>query len=145
MAKERKADIILTLDADGQHLPEEIVKLTNPLVKKEADIFVGRRPYKARFMEYVFANYGRKKGINDPLCGMKAYRAKVYEDIGFFDNISSIGTQFVFSALKNGYKVKEVPIKLKKRKDNPRFGGRLKGNIKLFAAYLRLIKYFGKT
>lgn len=145
VAKKRKADMILTLDADGQHLAEEIVKFTKPLIKQEADICVGRRPYKARFMEYIFANYGRKRGINDPLCGMKAYRTKVYEDIGFFDNISSVGTQLLFLALKNGYNVKEIPIKLNKRKDNPRYGGKLKANIKLLAAYLRLKRYFNKT
>jgi hypothetical protein len=107
----------------------------------QADIVVGKRPYKARFMEYVFGNYGKKYGFGDPLCGMKSYRINVYENIGFFDDITSIGTQLIFTAAKKGYKIKEVPIQLRRRKDVPRFGRKIKANIKLFSAYIRLRKY----
>ncbi len=72
---------------------------------------------------------------------MKAYSIKVYNDVGFFDNITSIGTQLIFTALKKGYRIKEVKIKLKKRKDVPRFGRKLKANFKLLRALLRLKKY----
>ncbi len=140
-AEKRGFDIIVTLDADGQHLAEDIPKLVLPILKKEADIVVGKRPFKARFMEYVFAKYGRKKGVSDPLCGMKAYSYKVYKKVGFFDTINSVGTQLVFVALKRKFKIKEINIKLKKRKDIPRFGRTIKANIKLFLAYIRLIKY----
>jgi len=140
-AKERGADIIITLDADGQHLAEDIPLLINPILQGEADVVIGKRPYRARFMEHVFAYYGRRYGISDPLCGMKAYNIKVYNKIGFFDNITSIGTQLALTASKQGYKVKEVPIQLNKRADTPRFGRKIRANIKLFFAYLRLKRY----
>ena len=141
LAKKRKADIIITLDADGQHFPEDIPKLINPIKKKEADIVTGKRPYNARLMEEIFAKFGKKKGISDPLCGMKAYNIKVYNDLGCFDNFTSIGTQLIFTALKKDYKIKEVLIKLRKRKDTPRFGRKLKANFKLLKALLRLKRY----
>ena len=143
-AKERGAEIIITLDADGQHLAADIPLLVNPIIAGEADVVIGRRPYQARFMESVFARYGKKYGINDPLCGMKAYSIKVYNDIGFFDTITSIGTQLAFMAYKKGYRIKEVSINLRKRKDTPRFGRKLKANYKLFKAYLRLTKYINE-
>ncbi len=141
-AQKRKAGIIVTLDADGQHLPEEIPLFTDPIRKGEADVVVGVRPYAARFMEKVFGFYAKKKiGIQDPLCGFKAYSSKVYKRVGFFDNIDSVGTQLMFLAAKKGYKLKELPISLKRRKDKPRFGNQIKGNLKLFKAYLGLKKY----
>jgi glycosyltransferase involved in cell wall biosynthesis len=141
LAKERKADIIITLDADGQHLPEDIPRLIEPIKNKKADIVTGKRPYNARFMEQLFANFGKKIGIDDPLCGMKAYNIKVYDEIGFFDNITSIGTQLIFTALKKGYKIKNIKIKLNKRKDIPRFGRKLRANFKLLKALLKLKRY----
>jgi|SRR3989344_3823587 len=143
MAQERGADIVITLDADGQHLAEDIPSLINPLIRGEADVVVGKRPYRARLMEHIFAYYSQcfKYKFSDPLCGMKAYRIKVYTTIGYFDTIGSIGTQLVFTASKKGYKISEIPIQLQKRNDTPRFGKKLNANYKLLKAYLRLINY----
>lgn len=148
-AQEHGADIIITLDADGQHLAEDIPTLINPIILGEADVVVGKRPYRARLMETVFAHYIQRfeYGISDPLCGMKAYNIKIYNEIGFFDTITSIGTQLALTvcktASKRGYKVKEVPIQLQKREDTPRFGRKLKANYKLLKAYLRVRRYLG--
>lgn len=142
LADKLGAKIIITLDADGQHLPEDIPKFLSPILNENSDLVVGKRPYKARFMEYLFSKYASKKiGISDPLCGMKSYNSKIYKDIGFFDNITSIGTQLLFLSSKKGYKIKEVPIHLKKRVDHSRFGNQIKGNLKLFKALIRLDKY----
>jgi len=145
LAKRKNAKIIITMDADGQHLASDIPKFIKSIIGKKADIAVGKRPYKSRFMEHVFGNYGKKIGISDPLCGMKAYDSEIYKKIGFFDNIGSIGTQSLFLASKKGYKLKEIPIKLRKRKDTPRFGRKIKANLKLFFAYLRLRRYLNKN
>jgi glycosyltransferase involved in cell wall biosynthesis len=144
LAKKKGADIILTLDGDGQHLAEDILLFTDMLEKDLADIVVGKRPYQARLMEYIFANYGKKRGISDPLCGMKAYKTKVYDDVGFFENFTSIGTQLTFTAFKKGYRIKEIPIQLRKREDTPRFGRKIKANLKLLVAYLKLINHLNK-
>lgn len=138
LAKRKKADIVITLDADGQHFPEDISKIIKLIKIEEADVVTGIRPYLARLMEQIFANFGKKRGISDPLCGMKAYHIDVYKNIGFFDNITSIGTQLIFEAQKKGYRIKELPIKLKKRKDTSRFGNRVKANYKLLRAFIRL-------
>ncbi|MFX1466761.1 MAG: glycosyltransferase family 2 protein, partial [Promethearchaeota archaeon] len=37
------ADIIISIDADGQYLPEEIPKLISPIVRDEADFVLGSR------------------------------------------------------------------------------------------------------
>ena len=141
LAKKLGASIIITMDADDQHLASEINKFVEPIISNNCDIVVGIRPYKARFMEIVFGWLGHKYGINDPLCGMKSYNVQVYNHFNFFDTIESIGTQLIFAAYFKNYKIKEKKIKLKKRLDTPRFGNQIKGNYKLFISYLKLIKY----
>ncbi|MEM2613688.1 MAG: glycosyltransferase family 2 protein, partial [Nitrososphaerota archaeon] len=42
-AVEEGADIMVTLDGDGQHDPDEIPKLIKPIVEDEADVVIGSR------------------------------------------------------------------------------------------------------
>lgn len=140
LAAKNGAEIILTFDADGQHDPGDIQKIIEPLIKVEADVVVGRRPRCARITEHFFKVIAKNRvGINDPLCGLKGYRIEVYRDVGYFDRISSIGTQLMFNAKKKGYKVIQREISVKARVDNSRFGNKLKGNWKILGAIIRTI------
>jgi len=42
-ARELGADVVVMLDADGQHDPEEIPELVEPILRGEADMVVGSR------------------------------------------------------------------------------------------------------
>lgn len=140
LAAEKNATVILTFDGDGQHDPVDIPKIVDPILKGEADVVVGMRPHYPRVMEYLFAIIAKRKAnIRDPLCGLKAYHVKVYKDIGFFDRISSIGVQFVFSAKKKGYRIEQRPISIQKRKDDSRFGKSIKANWKILKAIVKTI------
>ena len=80
----------------------------------------------ARVAEYYFSFIAKiKANIDDPLCGLKAYHIKVYNDIGYFDRISSIGTQLMFNAKRRGYKLVQENVTLNEREDIPRFGKRV--------------------
>ncbi len=46
-AAERGADVIVNMDADSQHSPEDIALLVRPILGGTADIVVGARPLKA--------------------------------------------------------------------------------------------------
>lgn len=141
-AADLKADIIFTFDADNQHDPQDIPKLINPIQNNKTDISVGIRPKYARFSENIFAIISKQKiDVNDPLCGFKAYNIKVYEDIGYFDNISSIGTQLMFEAAKRGYRINTVNITLNDRSDESRFGRRINGNWRILKAIFKLYYY----
>jgi len=142
-AIKQKPNIILTLDADGQHNPDDIPKLVKPIIQQKADIVIGRRPYKARLSEYLFTSIGKSKlGIDDPLCGFKAYQAKVYQHIGYFDQISSIGTQLIFNAHQQGFRLDQKNIILNRRQDTPRFGKRLIANCKILKAIIKILWYY---
>lgn len=140
LAAKRGAEIILTFDADGQHNPDDIPKIVEPIFSGEADVVVGKRPRHARISEYLFAFISRVKiGIDDPLSGLKAYSIDVYKDIGYFDRISSVGTQLIFNAKKRGYRVVQKDIMLSKRNDMPRFGKKFMANWKIFKAVFQIL------
>lgn len=135
-AAEMNIDIIITLDADGQHDPSLIQKFID-LIDAGSDVVVGMRDTRARFSEHLFAWYTNYCfGIKDPLCGMKAYRKEVYESLGHFDSYGSIGTELTIFAAKNNFRIKQLLITVHERSGQSRFGQILSGNYKIMRAMI---------
>jgi glycosyltransferase involved in cell wall biosynthesis len=141
----RGADIIVTLDADGQHKAEDIPRLISPIMAGEADVVLTQRPKLAHPAEKLFAWYTRHKfGIDDPLCGMKAYRRQVYERFGPFDSLQSIGTELMARAKIGGMNITVVPVEIRERADVSRFYyRRLRGNLRILEAMWRVMWHVG--
>jgi len=128
------SEVIITVDADGQHDPSLLQKFIDQ-IDAGADIVVGIRSRRQRFAEHLFAWYTSLRfGIKDPLCGMKAYRAVVYEALGHFDSYGSIGTELAIFAAKKGCRLGQIPFAVRERKDQSRFGRVLVGNYKIIRA-----------
>ncbi len=130
-AAELGSEIIITIDADGQHDPSLIQKFVNA-IDAGADVVVGIRSRRQRFAEHIFAWYTHWHfGIKDPLCGMKAYRTVVYEVLGHFDAYGSIGTELTIFAAKRGYRLGQIEFEVREREGQSRFGQVLAGNYKI--------------
>lgn len=135
-ASEIGCELIITLDADGQHDPSLIQKFIDK-IDAGADVIVGVRSERQRFAEHVFAWYTRcLYKIRDPLCGMKAYRTEIYHSLGHFDSYGSIGTELMIFAVSEGHQLVEVPFVILDRKGGSRFGRSLVANYKIFRAML---------
>lgn len=135
-ASELGAEIIITVDADGQHDPSLIQKFID-VIDYGADVVVGIRSHQQRFAEHLFALYTWSRfGVKDPLCGMKAYRADIYKAQGYFDSYGSIGTQLTIYAAKNGYRIEQIEFNVRDRSGKSRFGQVLSGNYKIIRAML---------
>ena len=133
------ATVVFTFDADGQHFAADIPKVLAPIQSGSADVVVGARPTKARISEYLFGMYTTIRiNVGDPLCGFKAYHIDVYRDAGYFDSYSTIGTQLMLYAAKNGYDIKQVYIQHAEREDESRFGQSLGANLKIIQGIGRL-------
>jgi glycosyltransferase involved in cell wall biosynthesis len=132
-ANRMDCEAVITLDADGQHNPELLLEFISHL-DAGAAVVLGVRDRKPRLAEHVFAWYTRRLGIADPLCGMKAYRIEVYRALGHFDAYRSIGAELALFAARNGYALASVPIKVRDRVGEPRFGRKLSANLKIFRA-----------
>jgi len=141
-AYKRGFQAMITLDADGQHDPS-ILALFIEALSCGADLVLGVRNRKPRIAEHLFAFYAKfKYGIRDPLCGMKAYRRSVYEELGFFDSYKSIGTELAIYGVKKRFVIKHINFLVRDRIDSPRFGRLLSANLKIIRAMiLSGIKY----
>ena len=117
----RKAsfDIIVTLDADGEHNPADIPALVQPIQKNKADLVLGKRPHIARISERLLSALTRLKvNVSDSGTGFRALRKELAIKLKL-DGKCTCGT-FVLEANAYGAKVAEVPITLHTT-DKPRW------------------------
>lgn len=132
----RGYEVIVTLDADGQHSPLSIPMFINK-INKGASIVFGVRMSRPRIAENLFAWYtSYRYGVKDPLCGMKGYRCEVYKELGYFDSYRSIGTELALYGVKKGFTFDQVSIEIKERLDEPRFGRLARANFLIFRAMM---------
>jgi glycosyltransferase involved in cell wall biosynthesis len=123
---ELSPDIIVALDGDGQHDPDEIPILVKPIETGRSDVVVGSRyvdggkmdaPLYRRFGLRVI-NFLFKKvagvHISDTQSGFRAYSRKAFDFLVQCDarGYGIEGEQLVLAA-KNGLRVMEVPISVK--------------------------------
>jgi len=131
---------VISFDADDQHDPKLITEFVNSL-RNGNKVVCGIRNRKQRFAEIIFSLYTNSRwGIKDPLCGMKGYSIDLYKELGHFDSYKSIGTELLLFALYKNSNFHQIPITVSKRKDSPRFGSSLKGNLKIILSLLSHIK-----
>lgn len=98
------ADIIVTIDADGQHKPEEIPRLTKKLINSQVDIVFGSRvrntnmpTYKklGNFLLSYLANIIFNINITDSQTGFHAFTASTYKKIRWSSDRYGVVSEFV--------------------------------------------------
>lgn len=115
-------DIIITMDSDGQHNPEDIPKLINPILNGEADIVNGSRyingsdeetPFYRRIGQKILdkATYFNS-GINisDSQSGFRAFARHTVPAFRFNCDGFGIESEMIKDVSNNGFKIKEVEI-----------------------------------
>jgi glycosyltransferase involved in cell wall biosynthesis len=134
---------ILTFDADGQHSPDVIDKFISE-IDNGIDIVIGVRDKRARAAEAFFSFLSKKIwNIQDPLCGMKAYKMKVFESLGCFDSYNSIGTELCIYGAAKKFTISELPFNVKERLDKPRLGSIFSCNVKILKSLIiGVLKYY---
>ena len=127
-ALELDPDIIVTLDADGQHNPKEIPRLVEPILKGEADIVIGSRflgkttQPKWRILGVKAVTRTVKTAFNineitDAQSGFRAYRASVVGDLIPEDNTMAASVEILAKAKNKNLKIKEVPVTITSHED----------------------------
>jgi len=123
-------NIIITMDADGSHQPEEIPKLLKPMLLNGTDVvsgsrFLGRRERGSVKRLHILGNHLfnllilllTKKRITDSQTGFRAFKKKVLEEIQLTSEGYQVETELTIKTLKNGYLIQEEPIICERRKD----------------------------
>jgi glycosyltransferase involved in cell wall biosynthesis len=135
-ASEIGCDVIVTMDADGQHDPTLIDTFLDR-INAGADVVVGTRNNRQRLAEHLFAWYTSSRyGIHDPLCGMKAYKIDIYRALGHFDAYGSVGTELMLFAAKRNHRIDQIPFEVLEREGKSRFGSIITANYKIFRAMI---------
>jgi Glycosyl transferase family 2 len=122
---ESGADIVVTLDADGQHLPSEMERLVKPILDGEVDVAHGSRVlghaesnHFARELGIVFFNrlvsLITRTHVTDCSNGYRAVRTAVLPQLVLRQEQFHT-SEFMIEAIKRGIPAKEVPITVEQR------------------------------
>ena len=109
--QEAQSDILTTLDGDGQHNPEEIPRLIEPILKGKADLVLGKRRTIPRPSER-FLNWLTRFKINveDSGTGFRALKQALASQLNLKGKCTC-GT-LVLEAKALGAKILEVPVSI---------------------------------
>lgn len=126
-ASELKAEILVTLDADGQHNPDEIPRMVKPIEDGIAEVVLGSRfmdengtaempAYRQLGVKVItkLSNRNGKNGISDAQSGFRAYSKQALEKLGgMSESGMSASIELIRQINKSGLKICEVPVSCK--------------------------------
>jgi glycosyltransferase involved in cell wall biosynthesis len=128
LARARGAEVICTIDADGQYEPEEIARVVRPILDGRADFVSGSR----RLGDELTTDRTRHAGVivfgallsvlvrhrvTDPACGLRAMRSEVTAAVTL-EQPQYQASELMISAALNGFRLGEVPTTMRDRDDH---------------------------
>ena len=157
-SKEARHDLLITMDADLQDLPEEFPNLISKLnegydlvsgwKKKRNDPLIGKRIPSFFFNKLV--RYLLKVNLHDINCGLKIYKTQIWSDINVYGDFH----RFIPAlAAAKGYRIGEIEVEHHERKKGiSKYGGSrfLRGLFDLLTVFFlttfakRPLHFFGK-
>jgi glycosyltransferase involved in cell wall biosynthesis len=126
-ATQCNVDILVILDGDGQHNPDDIPKLVRPLLLDEADVVNGSRyingdgsetPLYRRFGQVVldkFTRLGFDRDVNvtDTQSGFRAFSMRAARIFQFSSDKLAIDSEMLIDAAKAGLRIQEVDVRVR--------------------------------
>ena len=125
LARKRGAEVIATIDADGQYDPLELERLVEPIVAGRADFVNGSRRLGTELTTDPVRHAGViffggvvsvlvRQRITDPACGIRAFRAGLTEAITLEQQQYQTSEALIASAM-SGFRLIEVPTTMRDR------------------------------
>lgn len=114
--------VVITMDSDGQHDPDDIHKLISPILNEEADIVNGSRymndtdkntPFYRRIGQNILdkaTNLNAGLQITDTQSGFRAFARHTLPAFRFKSNGLAIESEMLMDAANAGFRIKEVGI-----------------------------------
>ncbi len=147
-----KGDIIVLMDADGQHKPEDIPRLLEQIGPYE--MVIGARTSQsetsvhrdiANSIYNRFASYLTKREIPDLTSGFRAIKGKIAKRfIYLLPNTFSYPTTLTLSLIRSGHSVTFVPIVALKREGKSKIK-LLKDGVRFFMIMLKIATLFSPS
>lgn len=148
-------DVVVVIDADGQHIPEELPRLVQPILTKQVDIVIGSRYLgdasavpRHRVLGHRFFNWltGMASGqpATDSQSGFRAFSLNALPYLEFQTRGFGVESEMQFIAHQYNLRLYEVPITVR-YPDPPRRSvwahglGVLNGLLRLVGQYRPLL------
>lgn len=143
----RGAQYLVTFDADGQHRPEDIVRLVTPLVEKECDVTFGSRflgdapdmPRTRRLalrMGIFFTRLASGVTMTDAHNGLRAFSRHAAQQIHITQDRMAHASELIDLVQRSGLTFREVPVRIRYTDYSLAKGQTLKGGIRIVLDYL---------
>ena len=128
LARARGAQVIVTIDADGQYEADEIASLVQPILDGRADFVSGSRRLGSELTTDATRHAGVivfgalitvlvRQRVTDPACGLRAMRSQVTADV-VLEQPQYQASELQISAALHGYRLAEVPTTMRDRGDH---------------------------
>jgi glycosyltransferase involved in cell wall biosynthesis len=125
LARARGAQVIATIDADGQYEPRELGRVVEPILAGQADFVSGSRRRGSELTTDRVRHLGVlvfgalfslmvRHRITDPACGLRAMRAEVTAAVTL-EQPQYQASELMISAALNGFRLAEVPTTMRDR------------------------------
>ena len=121
-AVENGLDAVITIDADGQHLPSEIPKFLEEWNTRKPDLIIGsrdhlfeqmlfRRRMANRFSAAMISTFAGAR-IGDSQSGFRLYSRRLLQEVPITSNGFDYESEIIVRAGRGGYMVESIPIEL---------------------------------
>ncbi|HUZ29768.1 MAG TPA: glycosyltransferase family 2 protein [Solirubrobacteraceae bacterium] len=125
LARVRGAQVIATIDADGQYEPTELGRVVEPILQDRADFVSGSRRLGAELTTDPVRHLGVlvfgalfslmvRHRVTDPACGVRAMRPEVTARVTL-EQPQYQASELMISAALNGFRLAEVPTTMRDR------------------------------
>jgi len=119
-AKNVDADVVVTIDGDGQFLPEQIPRLLKPILENSYDVVIGNRFSDDEEMP-SYRKIGNKMldkitklaadlPFSDTQSGYRSYSKKAIQSINFSTSGFGVDSEILINAVDNGLKITESKV-----------------------------------
>lgn len=112
---------VITMDGDGQHLPEDIFYFMRLAQYSQSGVFIGNRMSDIRNMPWLrfltnklmswFISAVAKQRIPDTQCGFRLIKKEVLEKIGLSTTRYETESELLIRASRLGFQIESVPVK----------------------------------
>jgi len=136
-------DAVITMDGDGQHLPEDIPYFIRLAAYSDSGFFIGNRMSRAKNMPQIrfitnkimskFISFLAQQDISDTQCGFRLIKKEVLSGLNLTTAKYETESEIIIQASRLGFRIESVPIQTVYR------GG--KSQIHPFVDTLRFIKF----
>jgi len=120
LLKDTPCDTVIIMDADGQHSPKDIQKLTSFAEQFGSDLVVGNRMDRTKNMPLIRFLTNKlmsllvsaicRQWIPDTQCGFRLIKREVLTRLKLTSNNYEIESEMIIKASRNKFKIDSIPV-----------------------------------